>query len=79
MATNNANKPLKKGKVIAKYALNFRAKPNVDAEKLAEGPILSGEFIDIVSKRGAWYRVNYKGNSGFVMAEFIEVLEQEDK
>ena len=77
MATNN-DKPVRKGKVIAKFALNFRKKPAVEAETLEEGPILAGEVIDILSRRGAWYRVNYKGKNGFVMAEFIEELKQEN-
>ena len=77
--SNQNKKQIIKGKVVCKHALNFRSKPNINADKLPESPILKGEVVDIISKRGAWYRINYSGKYGYVMAEFIELLEQEDK
>lgn len=77
--SNQNKKQIIKGKVQCKNALNFRVKPNINADKLPESPILKGEIVDIINKRGAWYRINYGGKYGYVMAEFIEILEQEDK
>ena len=77
--SNQNKKQIIKGRVNCKNALNFRVKPNINADKLPESPILKGEIVDIITKRGAWYRINYSGKYGYVMAEFIELLEQEDK
>lgn len=66
---------IKKAKVRCKNALNFRKKPNIEAETLPESPILNGETVDVISRRGAWYRINYSGKYGYVMAEFIDILD----
>lgn len=73
-----AQKTIGKGEVCCKTALNFRKKPDIDAEKLPEGPILKGEVVDIVSKRGAWYRIKYQDKYGYAMAEFIDIIKEEN-
>lgn len=59
----------KSGTVIANK-LNVRSSPSLSGEKIG-APLPKGTKVEIVDKKGKWYKVNFK-NSGWVSSDYIK-------
>lgn len=74
-ATSNPNEDIKgeKGKVVnVTTNLRVRKSPSTTAE--VEGYLLNGEEVDIIGESGDWYKVNFKGKTGYVSKEYIKKI-----
>ena len=59
------------GKITAKTTVNVRKSASETAEKL--GQIYQGEQLELIMNQAdGWCKVKYKGQTGYVKAEFVE-------
>ncbi len=56
--------------------LHLRAKPSRSGESL--GKFFTGTQVEILEEAGDWYRVRVGFDEGYVMRDFIMIVEQED-
>lgn len=62
-----------KGKVVNITSnLRVRTAPNTRSDTL--GYLLNGNEVDIIGESGAWYKINYKGKTGYVHKDYIQKI-----
>ena len=72
--TVNSNATIK-GKVLADN-IRLREKANTDSKILMLVSI--NENVDVIEKDGEWYKISYKGKTGYTKKEFIKLEEDEE-
>lgn len=55
--------------IVNADALRLRAEPSKDAPTLAY--LNTGAQVDILEDQGEWYKVEYKGSTGYLFAEYV--------
>ena len=55
-------------------ALNVRSETSTESTRI--GKVLEGEKLDITGRFGGWYSINYKGSTGFVFADYVDLGEE---
>ena len=66
----------KKGEVVgADVGLRIRSEASTSSSVL--GYIYTGEKVEITGESGNWYKINYKGNVGFVSKDYIKEVNGE--
>ena len=69
--TNVSNQ---KGKVInVSSNLRVRKEPNTSSEVL--GYLLCGDIVEITGKTSDWYKINFRGQVGYVSDEYIQIVD----
>lgn len=62
-----------KGKVVNITSnLRVRTSPNTSSDTL--GYLLNGNEVDITGESGSWYKINYKGKTGYVHKDYIQKI-----
>lgn len=62
---------------IAGDSVNLRANPSLSAKVLRKG--YDDEFIVVLEKANdEWYKVNYKGTTGFMFAQYVSIIDEAD-
>lgn len=54
--------------------LNVRSETSTESTRI--GKVLSSETLDITGRFGGWYSINYKGSTGFVFADYVDLGEE---
>lgn len=62
----------KQGKITASGGLNIRANPSTTADILTTIP--ERATVTLAEDRGEWYKVTYRGTSGWIFAEYVSAL-----
>jgi len=55
-------------------ALNVRSETSTESTRI--GKVLEGEKLDITGRFGGWYSIDYKGKTGFVFADYVDLGEK---
>ncbi len=72
--TNQETVKTQKGKVInISSNLRVRTEPNTTSQVL--GYLLNGDVIEITSKSSDWYKVNFRGQVGYVSDAYIQIVD----
>lgn len=71
-ATNNGETPVNKwGTVTPRIGLNIRRDPSTKNPRITAMPV--GSRVFCVSKKGSWYRVEWKGHKGWSEGSWIRL------
>jgi len=63
----------KLGEVKVSDALNVRAEPSGNAEKL--GVLYNGDEVEILEEVNGWYRIHFEGGEGYVSSRYVRIPE----
>lgn len=61
------------GSVTATTGLNVRSEPRQNSSKL--GVLSRGETVDLIVVNDGWCKINYKGDVGYVKADYVTINE----
>jgi len=65
---NNAVETPASGKVVANEAVSIRSGASTDSNKV--GSAYKGDTFDLTGEVDDWYKINYKGQTAYIKAEF---------
>ena len=60
--------------VTSKSNLNLRKEPNTTSKVLTSLP--NGTKVEIIEELDGWYKVSYKGHTGYVSSKYVKVVEE---
>ena len=63
--------------VVSTNQINVRQSANTESEKL--GLLFEGDEINILSKEGNWFKINYDNQDAYVFSDYISVSQAEGK
>lgn len=69
---NKLKSSVKKGKVV-NVSSNLRVRQNPNTNSKIVGYLYNNEVVDIMGSEGSWYKIKFKGNSGYVHKDYIRV------
>lgn len=83
-STKNTTNNVSTAKVISKgTVVNISSSLNVRGSASTKGSVLGslhkGNKVDITGKTGSWYKINYKGKTGYVSKDYISVANTKAK
>jgi uncharacterized protein YgiM (DUF1202 family) len=61
-------------KVTSKSNLNLRKEPNTTALVLTSLP--NGTKVEVIEELDGWYKVTYKGHTGYISSKYVRVVEE---
>jgi hypothetical protein len=72
--TEAATEPVSATQIkITADTLKVRAEASQDAEMI--GLVDMDDVFDVISQNGEWVEINYNGSTGYISAEFTEIIE----
>ena len=61
-------------KVTSKSNLNLRKEPSTTSDVLTSLP--NGTKVEIIEELDDWFKVSYKGHTGYVSSKYVKVVEE---
>ena len=60
--------------VTSRSNLNLRKEPNTTSQVLTSLP--NGTKVEVIEEVDGWYKVSYKGHTGYVSGDYVKVVEE---
>ena len=64
--------------VVTNVSSNLRVRQQPSSSSLVLGYVLNNEKVNITGKEGNWYKINFKGSTGYVSVDYIRISNGND-
>lgn len=64
--------------VVTNVSSNLRVRQQPSSSSLVLGYVLNNEKVNITGKEGNWYKINFKGSTGYVSVDYVRISNGND-
>lgn len=64
--------------IVTNVSSNLRVRQQPSSSSLVLGYVLNNEKVNITGKEGNWYKINFKGSTGYVSVDYIRISNGND-
>ena len=71
---NESTSTIKKTGQVVNVSTNLRVRSAADTSSSVLGYLVNGENVKITGEKGSWYKIDFKGKSGYVHKDYIKIV-----
>ena len=75
---NNSSEAMNEIGIVTNVSSNLRVRQKPSSNSLVLGYVLNNEKVNITGKEGNWYKINFKGSTGYVSSDYIRISNGND-